>query len=50
MASAASGAMDRDSGTPQVPASGRIKFTKPGVYKFVCLIHSNMHGTIIVTK
>jgi plastocyanin len=44
------GAMDRDSGTPQVPASGRIKFTKPGVYKFVCLIHSNMHGTIIVTK
>ncbi len=44
------GAMDRDSGTPQVPASGRIKFTKPGVYKFVCLIHPNMHGTIIVTK
>jgi plastocyanin len=44
------GAMDRDSGTPQVPASGRIKFTKPGVYKFVCLIHPNMHGTIIVTR
>ncbi len=44
------GVMDRDSGTPQVPASGRIKFTKPGTYKFVCLIHPQMHGTIIVTK
>jgi plastocyanin len=44
------GVMDRDSGTPQVVASSKIKFTKPGVYKFVCLIHPQMHGEIVVTK
>lgn len=44
------GVLDRDPGTPTVPVSSKIKFTKPGVYRYVCLIHSQMHGTIIVTK
>jgi plastocyanin len=44
------GLIDRDSSTKTVPAAGKIKFTTPGVYHFICLIHSNMHGTIIVTK
>jgi len=42
------GALDRDSGTPS-PSSGRIDFTAPGTYHFICLIHPLwMHGTIIV--
>ena len=44
------GLIDRDPGTPTIPTSGKIKFTTPGVYHFICLIHNNMHGTIIVTK
>lgn len=44
------GLVDRDPGTSSIGASGRIKFTTPGVYHFICLIHNNMHGTIIVTK
>ncbi len=44
------GLIDRDPGTKAIPVSGRIKFTKPGVYHFICLIHTNMRGTIIVTK
>ena len=42
------GALDRDSGSP-LPALNRIRFTKPGVYKYICLIHPFMHGTVIVT-
>jgi plastocyanin len=42
------GALDRDSGTP-LPPLNRIRFTKPGVYKYLCLIHPFMHGTVIVT-
>lgn len=41
------GALDRDSGTP-LPASGSIKFLKPGTYHFICLIHPFMHGTVVV--
>ena len=44
------GLIDRDPGTPTIGASGKIKFSTPGVYHFICLIHNNMHGTIIVTK
>ncbi len=44
------GLIDTDSGTKFIPASGKIKFLAPGVYHFICLIHNNMHGTIIVTK
>jgi plastocyanin len=41
------GALDRDSATPN-PVSGQIKFTQPGVYHYICLIHSFMHGTVVV--
>jgi plastocyanin len=41
------GAMDRDSGTP-LPGSNTITFTQPGTYTFECLIHTFMHGTIVV--
>ncbi len=41
------GALDRDSSTP-LPPSGAIKFTQPGTYHFVCLIHPFMHGTVVV--
>lgn len=41
------GALDRDATTP-LPASGKIMFTTPGTYHYICLIHPFMHGTIIV--
>lgn len=41
------GALDRDTTTP-LPASGKIMFTTPGTYHYICLIHPFMHGTIIV--
>jgi plastocyanin len=41
------GGLDRDSMTP-LPASGQVKFTTPGTYHYVCLIHPFMRGTIIV--
>jgi plastocyanin len=41
------GLLDREPTTP-LPASGRIDFTKPGTYHFICLIHPFMHGTIVV--
>jgi plastocyanin len=41
------GAMDQDPTTP-LPPSGTIKFTAPGTYHFVCLIHPFMHGTVVV--
>jgi plastocyanin len=42
------GALDRDPGTPTIPASNEIDFTTPGTYHFQCLIHPFMHGTIVV--
>jgi len=42
------GALDNSAATKQIPSSGKIDFTTPGTYHFICLIHSNMHGTIIV--
>ena len=41
------GVLDRDNGTPQ-GASNTITFTEQGTYHFICLIHSFMHGTIVV--
>jgi plastocyanin len=41
------GALDRDPTTPS-PASGRVMFTTPGIYHYVCVIHPFMRGTIIV--
>ena len=34
--------------TKQAPHVFRVTFTKPGIYHFECVIHSNMDGTIIV--
>jgi plastocyanin len=31
-----------------LPVLGKIKFTTPGIYKFICLIHPFMHGEIVV--
>jgi plastocyanin len=42
------GALDQDSTTP-LPSSGKITFTKPGTYHYICLIHPFMHGTVVVT-
>lgn len=41
------GTLDNDPQTPPGPSS-KIDFTTPGTYHFVCLIHPNMQGTIIV--
>jgi plastocyanin len=41
------GALDRDPTTP-LPPSGQIKFTAPGTYHFICLVHPFMHGTVVV--
>jgi plastocyanin len=41
------GALDEVSATP-LPSSGKIDFTTPGTYQFICLIHPFMHGTIVV--
>jgi plastocyanin len=46
------GLLDTDPSTPTVPNKATITFTKPGAYKYVCLIHSDgiqgMSGTITV--
>lgn len=42
------GALDNNPRTTTIPSSGKIDFTTPGTYHFICLIHSFMHGTIIV--
>ncbi len=43
------GIYDNDPSTA-FPPTGRLKFTTPGTYHFICLIHPFMHGTIIVTR
>ena len=42
-----SGAARRSTATP-LPNSNAVKFTAPGTYKFYCLIHPFMKGTVIV--
>jgi plastocyanin len=42
------GALDTDAASKQVPPSGQIDFTTPGTYRFVCLIHPFMVGTVVV--
>jgi plastocyanin len=42
-----SGVMDQSTATP-LPNSNSVKFTTPGTYQFMCMIHTNMHGTIKV--
>jgi len=42
------GALDNNPHSTTIPSSGKIDFTTPGTYHFICLIHPFMHGTIIV--
>lgn len=42
------GALDNNPATKTIPSSGKIDFTAPGTYQFICLIHPFMHGIIIV--
>jgi plastocyanin len=39
--------MDTDAKTLPQP-SARVTFAAPGTYKFVCLVHPVMRGTVIV--
>jgi plastocyanin len=41
------GTMDAVAASP-LPGSGSVTFSTPGTYPFVCLIHTNMKGTITV--
>jgi plastocyanin len=43
-----SGVLDVVGASP-LPASSSVKFSAPGTYRFVCLIHTFMHGTVVVT-
>jgi plastocyanin len=42
------GALDTNAKSTTIPSSGKIDFTTPGTYHFICLIHPFMHGTIVV--
>ena len=44
------GFLDADTATKTIPLSAKLKFTTPGVYHYICLIHTFMHGTIVVRK
>ena len=41
------GGLDQDPTTP-LPVSGKVRFTTPGTYHYICVIHPFMQGTIIV--
>ena len=42
-----SGALDNVKSSPQ-PTSNSVTFTAPGTYQFYCMVHPQMHGTVIV--
>lgn len=42
-----SGVLDVLASTPQVPSSSSVTFSAPGTYKFYCLVHPFMVGTIV---
>jgi plastocyanin len=41
------GLLDAVKATP-LPTSGQVKFTAPGTYNFICLIHPFMQGQVVV--
>jgi plastocyanin len=43
-----SGLLDNDSGSP-TPNTVRVTFTRTGTFRFECLIHDGMEGTVTVT-
>ena len=47
---ASTGVLDATAATKTIPSSGKLKFTKPGVYNYICLIHDFMLGTIVVQQ
>lgn len=42
------GVLDRDPTTTTIPSSGKIQFNSSGTYRYICLIHPFMRGTIVV--
>jgi plastocyanin len=44
-----SGVLDRDRASAAIPGSATVRFTTPGTYSYICLIHPFMHGTVNVT-
>jgi plastocyanin len=42
-----SGALDNVKASPQ-PTSNLVTFTAPGTYEFYCMVHPQMHGTVVV--
>jgi len=42
------GALDNAAASSQIPSSRKIDFTTPGKYQYICLIHPQMRGVIIV--
>jgi plastocyanin len=42
------GIIDQDAATPTNPASGQVTFSKAGTYNYICLIHPDMKGSIVV--
>ena len=47
---ASTGVLDAKASTKTIPSSGKLKFTTPGVYHYICLIHDFMKGTIVVQQ
>ena len=43
-----SGGLDRGDDSP-FAARARFKFSAPGTYRYVCLFHASMRGTIVVS-
>jgi plastocyanin len=41
------GLLDSVAASP-LPSSGKVRFDTPGTYDYYCLIHTNMHGQVIV--
>ena len=41
------GILDRDAATPS-PGSAQVTFSKAGTYNYICLIHPDMKGSIVV--
>jgi plastocyanin len=42
------GIIDQDAATPANPSSAKITFSKAGTYNYICLIHPDMKGSIVV--
>ena len=42
------GILDQDAATPTNPSSAQITFSKAGTYNYICLIHPDMKGSIVV--